>query len=240
MPNRNSMFSIVVLLIASALAFSGCATRQYVKGEVGAVEPQISEVRNVQAQQAERIDAVDRRALEAGITADRAVAAAANAAEKAVAADRRASEADRRANTAQQTATSAMNRVDGFENEIANLDKYSVVDEKAVTFSFDSDFLSNEAVSRLDDIAGSLSNAKTGYLIELRGFTDSIGSEKYNFDLSERRAESVQRYLASKDIPLHRIVVAGFGKLNVGDREQNRKVSIRVLRSGSPVATATR
>jgi outer membrane protein OmpA-like peptidoglycan-associated protein len=216
------MISIVVLLIVSAIALSGCATRQYVKSEVGAIGPQIGEVRDAQAQQAERIDAVDRRALEARSTADRAVTDAANAIEKSAAADRRAAEADRRASTAQQTATSAMNRVDSFQNEIANLDKYSVVDEKAVTFSFDSDFLGNEAISRLDDIAGLLSTVKTGYLIELRGFTDSIGTEKYNFDLSERRAESVQRYLASKDIPLHRIVVAGFGKLNAGDREQNR------------------
>jgi outer membrane protein OmpA-like peptidoglycan-associated protein len=234
------MFSISVLLIASALAFSGCATRQYVKHEVGAVEPQIAEVRDAQAQQAERIDAVDRRAVEAMTTADRAGMDAMNAAEKAMAADHRAAEADRRANTAQQTATSAMVRIDAVENEIVNLDKYSVVDEKTVTFSFDSDFLGNEAISRLDDIAGSVSTVKVGYLIELRGFTDSIGTEKYNFDLSERRAESVQRYLTSKDIPLHRIVIAGFGKLNAGDRDQNRKVEIRVLRSGSPVATVTR
>jgi OOP family OmpA-OmpF porin len=115
-----------------------------------------------------------------------------------------------------------------------------VVDQKAVTFSFDSDSLSNEAISKLDDIATSVSTVKTGYLIELCGFTDRIGTEKYNFGLSERRAESVQRYLASKDVPPHRIVIAGLGKLNAGDRSQNRKVEIRILRSGSPVATATR
>jgi outer membrane protein OmpA-like peptidoglycan-associated protein len=234
------MFSIGVFLIASAIVFSGCATRQYVKHEVGAVEPQIAEVRDAQTQLAERIDTVDRRAGDARAAAERAGMDAANAAEKALAADRRASEADRRANTAQQTANSAMNRVDAFANEIANLDKYTVVNEKTVTFNFDSDLLSNEAMSRLDDIFGPVLAAKSGYLIELRGFTDSIGTEKYNFDLSERRAESVQRYLASKDVPLHRIVIAGFGKLNTGDREQNRKVVIRVLHSGSPVATATR
>jgi outer membrane protein OmpA-like peptidoglycan-associated protein len=234
------MFSISVVLTASTLAFSGCATRQYVRHEVGAVEPQIAEVRDAQAQQAERIDAVDRRAVEAMTTADRAGMDAMNAAEKAMAADHRAAEADRRANNAQQTATSAMSRIDAVENEIVNLDKYSVVDEKTVTFNFDSDFLSNEAISRLDDIAGTFSTVKTGYLIELRGFTDSIGTDKYNFGLSERRAESVQRYLASKDIPLHRIVIAGFGKIDTGDRDQNRKVEIRVLRSGNPVATATR
>jgi outer membrane protein OmpA-like peptidoglycan-associated protein len=234
------MFSIGVLLFASAIAFSGCATRQYVKHQVGAVEPQIAEVRDAQAQQAERIDVVDRRVMDAQAAADRAGTSAANAAEKAMAADRRAAEADRRANTAQQTATSAMNRVDAFENEIANLDKYSLADQKTVTFNFDSDLLSNEAISRLDDIAGSVSTVKAGYLIELRGFTDSIGTEKYNFRLSERRAESVQRYLVSKDVPLHRIVIVGLGKLNAGYRQQNRKVEIRVLRSGSPVAAATR
>ena len=237
---RSPVFSIGVLLIVGSLVLSGCATRQYVKHEVGAIGPEISEVRDAQAQQAERIDAVDRRATEGMVTADRAAMSAMRANEKATAADLRAADAGRKADAAQQTAANAVNRVEAVESTIANLDKYTVADEKTVNFKFDSDLLTKEAMSRLDDIAGWVSSTKTGYLIELRGFTDSIGTEKYNFGLSERRAESVQRYLVSRDVPLHRIVIAGLGKINTGGKEENRRVEIRILRSGSPVVTATR
>jgi outer membrane protein OmpA-like peptidoglycan-associated protein len=243
--------AVAVFLTAVVLVFAGCATRQYVKHQVGTIEPQISEVRSAQAEQAERIDAVDRRAQEGVNSANRAFSVAELANERALAADRRAGDADRRADSAQQNAQRALNRIDAvettMESRFTNLDRYSVVDQKAVTFKFDSDLLSTETLSKLDDISDWVSTAKTGYLIELRGFTDNIGSEKYNFGLSERRAEAVQRYLVSKDVPLHRIIIVGLGENNpvsdnktAGGREQNRRVEIRVLRSGAPTSAASR
>jgi outer membrane protein OmpA-like peptidoglycan-associated protein len=157
---------------------------------------------------------------------------------------------ERRADEAQRNAQLALNRVDiveaHLESRINSLDKYTVADQKTVTFEFDSDALTKEAMSRLDDIAGWVSTEGL-YLIELQGFTDGIGSEKYNFGLSERRSESVLRYLVSRNVPMYRISIAGFGKTNpVADngtakgREQNRRVEIRVLRSSAPTATANR
>ena len=246
-PTRGLLF--VVLLIVAMIALSGCATRQYVKHQVGAFEPQIAEVSDAQSEQAERIDAVDRRAREGLTTANSAGLVAMSAGERAAAADQRAAAADRRADAARQDAQRALNRIDAVENQvegrIANLDKYSVADQKTVTFKFDSDELTKEAIGTLDDIAGLVSGS--GYVIELQGFTDSIGTEKYNFGLSERRGESVQRYLVSKNVPLYRISIVGLGKINpvadnqtAGGRDQNRRVEIRVLRSGSPVSTANR
>jgi outer membrane protein OmpA-like peptidoglycan-associated protein len=173
--------------------------------------------------------------------------AAGTARERATAAGRIAADADRRADAAQQNARRALNRIDTVENQlenrIANLDKYSVVDQKTLTFKFDSNVLTNEAISKLDDIAGQVSSS--GYVVEIQGFTDSIGSENYNLGLSERRAQSVLRYLVSKNIPLYRISIVGLGKTNpiadnttTGGREQNRRVEIRVLESGRPTATA--
>jgi OmpA-OmpF porin, OOP family len=247
-PTRKLLLPILLLL---AISFYGCATRQYVKHEVGAVEPQIAQVRDAQAEQAERIDAVDRRAEDGLTAANLAAKTAETANQRAIAADRMAANADRRAEAAQLDVKMAFNRIDTlestFENRISNLDKYTLADQKAVTFKFDSDVLTKEAISRLDDIAGWIAGSKTGYVIELQGFTDSIGTEKYNFSLSERRAESVMRYLVSKNVPLYRISIVGLGKTNpVADnktdngREQNRRVEVRVLRSTEAVATATR
>ena len=243
-------FLFILLLVAVGISFTGCATRHYVKHQIQTIEPQLAEVRNVQAEQAERIDAVDRRANAAMDAADQAIIGAAMANEKAIAADRRGAEADRRADTAQVNALRALNRIDTMEtsigNRIASLDKYRLASQTAVTFKFDSDVLSAEAISMLDDLVGPISLSSTGYLVEIQGFTDSIGTEKYNFGLSERRAESVLRFLVSKGIPLYRISIVGFGKASsvadnktVGGREQNRRVEIRVLRS-SETATANR
>jgi len=49
-------------------------------------------------------------------------------------------------------------------------------------------------------------------IIELSSHTDSIGSDNYNLTLSQKRAESVVRYLISKNIPKERLVARGYGE----------------------------
>ena len=71
--------------------------------------------------------------------------------------------------------------------------------------------------------------------MELEGFTDNIGANTYNIGLSQRRAESVRRFLVEKGIGMPRIQSIGLGDIRpVADnktkqgRDQNRRVSIRV------------
>jgi OOP family OmpA-OmpF porin len=93
-------------------------------------------------------------------------------------------------------------------------------------------------------VASGLSGQQSGYLVEIQGFTDSTGSENTNVALSQRRAENVLRYLVGKGVPLHRISIIGLGEANPAadnttrdGRAQNRRVEIRVLRSGATRAT---
>jgi outer membrane protein OmpA-like peptidoglycan-associated protein len=243
--------AVLILMVLLAILMFGCATRKYVSRQIVNVDTQVAEVRDAQAQQAERVDAIDRRADTSLKAAHAAAAAAETANMRAIVAGQRAADANRQADAAQQTAKGALNRLDTMEGQIedrlANIDKYVVMDQKTVTFKFDSDFLTADMLSTLDDLAGQISIAKSGYLIELQGFTDSIGSEKYNLGLSERRAESVLRYLVSKDVPLYRISIVGLGTTKpVADnattvgRELNRRVEIRMLVSGGAVSFATR
>ncbi len=81
-------------------------------------------------------------------------------------------------------------------------------------------------------------------MIELQGFTDSTGSESYNINLSQRRAENVLRYLVSKNVPLFRVSIVGLGEANpVADnktragRDQNRRVEVRILKATSARST---
>ena len=98
---------------------------------------------------------------------------------------------------------------------------------------------------QLDTFAATLTNAKS-YIIEVTGGTDSTGNADYNYALSNRRADAVVQYLASKySIPAHRFYLIGIGKdKEVADnatregRAKNRRVDIRLLSNqGSPAAT---
>ena len=75
-------------------------------------------------------------------------------------------------------------------------------------------------------------------VIQVEGYTDSSGSEQYNMDLSQRRAESVKNILVSKGIASSRIRTIGFGEtmpLFANDtqigRHQNRRVEIKIAPS---------
>jgi OOP family OmpA-OmpF porin len=233
------MFGVGIL--AGLMVLSGCATRKYVRLQVQGLEPEIQEANNGVKTNAERIDTVDRRAqqgLTAAGAADAKATAAQNAANDAASA---AQSADRKADSANQSVQSATTRINTLETRITNintLDNYTASQTETVNFEFNKAHLSDDAKSKLDKIASDMSSMGTGYMLELQGFTDSTGSEDYNIGLSQRRAEAVQRYLVSKNIPLFRVSIVGLGEANpVADnhsntgKAQNRRVEVSVLKA---------
>ncbi len=144
--------------------------------------------------------------------------------------------AAQQASQAQTQADNAVHRVDVLQNAVANLDNYRIVTETAVHFGFDKDNLTKKAQEALDQLATDVPNAK-GFIITVEGGTDSVGSAEYNYGLSERRADSVIQYLASKhNIPAHKIYLVGLGKDKpVEDnksregRAKNRRVDVRLM-----------
>lgn len=48
--------------------------------------------------------------------------------------------------------------------------------------------------------------------VEVAGHTDSVGSDRYNMDLSQRRANTVRNYLISKGIAADRLVAKAYGE----------------------------
>lgn len=242
---RFSVLGLVIL--AGVMVLSGCASRKYVRQQVGTLEPAIQEASNAAKENAERIDAVDRRAQQ-GITAAGAADTKAGQAQQAAqAAQQAAQAADRKADTANQGVQQANTRITTIESRVNNLnisDNYTAGNTETVTFRLNSSALSAQAKSTLDKAAGDVSGQRTGYMIEIQGFTDSTGSEMYNDSLSQRRAESVLRYLVTKNVPLFRITIVGLGEANpVADnktakgREQNRRVEVKILRAAAGRAT---
>jgi OOP family OmpA-OmpF porin len=226
-----------IAILASLMVLSGCATRKYVRLQTQSLEPAIQEAQNGVKENAERIDAVDKRAQQGLTAAQAADAKATEAGTAAQTAQTAAQTADRKADTANQGVQQSTNRITTLESRVNNLnDNYTESAKEVVNFKFNSAALDNQAKSTLDQIASSAGT--TGFMIELHGFTDSRGSEQYNIGLSQRRAEAVQRYLVSKNIPLFRISIVGLGKedpvadnKNEKGRSQNRRVEVRLLKS---------
>lgn len=226
-------------VLAALLVVSGCASRKYVRDQVGALNPAVQEASNGVRENAERIDAVDRRAQQGIGAAQAADQKATQATQAAQTAQQAAQAADRKADSANQGVEQASNRITTVENRLSALnDNYTVSDTQSVMFAFGSSTLSSQARDTLDRIASDVATQSTGYLIELQGFTDSIGSENFNIGLSNRRSENVQRYLVSKNVPLYRISIVGLGESNpVGNnrtsagRSQNRRVEVKVLKA---------
>lgn len=76
------------------------------------------------------------------------------------------------------------------------------------------DLLVNDEVNSLDslDFLYNVLIDNPTIIIELQAHTDSRGSDSYNRDLSQRRAESCVAYLQSKGIPAERMVARGYGE----------------------------
>jgi len=104
-----------------------------------------------------------------------------------------------------------------------------------VTFAYDSATVQPQFQATLDQVAQVLSQYNETY-IDVYGHTDSTGSEAYNQDLSERRAQSVANYLESRGVQAARIGTRGFGEtqpIAPNDTEEgraaNRRVEIRIV-----------
>jgi outer membrane protein OmpA-like peptidoglycan-associated protein len=148
-------------------------------------------------------------------------------------------------------ANNAVHRADSLDSVVKGLDTYKPLADVSVTFGFDKAVLTKEDKDQLDTFAAQLASAKS-FILEVTGGTDSVGPAQYNYELSQRRADAVVQYLASKySIPAHRFYLIGIGKdkevapnTTAEGRKQNRRVQVRLLSNGAAAdsnpQTATR
>jgi len=107
---------------------------------------------------------------------------------------------------------------------------------EGVNFDFDKATLRQEDMASIDRDVTALD--KWGNVnIEVAGHTDSRGSDKYNMNLSQQRAEAVRDYLVSKGIAADRLSAKGYGESqpvadNATDegRFKNRRVELVPLK----------
>jgi outer membrane protein OmpA-like peptidoglycan-associated protein len=223
------------LIVVSMLAFVGvgtsaCATKGYVRTQVGQVSSKVDTLSQALEQTQERtrqnetrIGEVDTRAGAAQSAADRAGTAAGTADSKAVAAG--------------DAARSAMSRTEELDKSMKRIIFEVVLSTDQGNFKFGDSALPDESRAQIDQMVTQLKADPKGAYFEIEGHTDNVGETMYNERLGMERADAVKRYLYEQhQIPLHRMNVISYGEGKpVGDnktkegRAQNRRVVIRVL-----------
>ena len=223
---RKSLIATSLLLLTVAMA-PACATKKYVRTEVGTVNSKVDTLSGTVEQTQGRIQQDEARIGQVD--------------QKAEAAGKSAEAAQNSANQAQQAARQVNTRVDQVAADVASGRKlmYEVtLSEDQGNFKFGKTDLPDEAKAKIDEVVGQLKGqAGKDIYIEVEGHTDNVGSKEGNYELGLERAEAVKRYLYMQhQIPLHKISVISYGEEkpvapnNTRDgRAQNRRVVIRVL-----------
>jgi outer membrane protein OmpA-like peptidoglycan-associated protein/tetratricopeptide (TPR) repeat protein len=104
-----------------------------------------------------------------------------------------------------------------------------------IFFDFDRYSLKPESRTELDQVVR-LMQDNPRLKIQINGYTDSIGTEAHNLELSQQRAEAVVDYLKSRGIQAERLRAKGYGashpvapNLTEEGRAQNRRTEMLVL-----------
>jgi outer membrane protein OmpA-like peptidoglycan-associated protein len=218
--------SVVVLAAGS----TACATKGFVRQNVGEVNDKVDSLgRSVEETQERtrqnegKIADVDQKAAAAG----QAAAAARQAADQANSA----------ATAAANTANTANTKAEELEKSSRRLVFEVVLSEDQGNFKFANTQLPDEAKAKLDEMISSIKADPKGAFFEIEGHTDNVGATVINERLGLERAEAVKRYLYEQhQIPLHKMNVISYGeekpvapnKTRAG-RAQNRRVVIKVL-----------
>jgi outer membrane protein OmpA-like peptidoglycan-associated protein len=222
--NRIALLAAVTI---TGITFSvGCASKNYVRNESTPTINKANDLDDLTAKTSQQIKDVDARAQQ-GIQGVNT---------KAGEADQKAQAAGKTADDANTMAMNASTRVTSLTNQVVNLDNYKPVVETQVHFGFDKSHLTNKAKEALDQLGAELPNQKH-FIIVVDGNTDSVGGAEYNYKLSQRRADTVIQYLATKyQVPAYKIYVIGLGKdkpvaenKNGKGRAENRRVDVRLM-----------
>jgi OOP family OmpA-OmpF porin len=222
----NKALGMWILAALTVGSVTGCATKNYVRNQTAPLVEHTGQLEDKTAANGRAIQDTDQRA-QSGIQQAQTAAEAAT---------QNAQNAAKAAGDAESAANDAVHRADSLDSVVKGLDSYKQIADVTVTFGFDKAVLTQDDKDSLDSFASQLSSAKS-YILEVTGGTDSTGPAQYNYDLSQRRADAVVQYLASKyNIPARRFYLIGIGKDNevasndtAEGRKKNRRVQVQLL-----------
>ncbi len=226
---KKSLFVVSCFAVTLAVA-PACATKKFVRTEVGQVNDKVTTLGKSLEETQERV-----RVAEGRITEVDTKAAQANTA--AQTADKNAQAAQQTGNQAMETGKQAVARADAIETASRKLIFETVLSDDKAKFARGKSELPDEAKAAIDAMVSQLQAQKSAIWVEIEGHTDNTGDAMFNQSLGLARAEAVKRYLYEQhNVPLHKMNAISFGEEKPvmdnktrDNRSQNRRVVIKVL-----------
>jgi outer membrane protein OmpA-like peptidoglycan-associated protein len=228
---------MVVPVVAFAAGTTGCATKKFVRTEVGAVNEKVTTLTSRVEENEQRIKAVDTKINEVDTKYDQRVGQV----------DQKATAAGQSASQAAQAAKDVDGKLTAFEANSRKLVYGLVINEASGGFKFANAALPDEAKAQLDKLVAGVAADPKAVFFEIEGHTDSTGAATTNEMIGLERAEAVKRYLYEQHhVPLHKISVISYGETKPVDsngtragRARNRRVEVKVLSPEAAAAEAT-
>ena len=220
-----------VLIPALLLVVSGCATRDWVREYVTPKEADIGQriatVEGRVADESQRLDTTEGRVTEGGQRLE-GMGGRVNTLETSM------GDVREDAKVARERAEAGVTKADETNSRLTRLwenrHKWSLVETVEVPFRFDRWDLSDSSATALVGLANELKgNEKLA--VELEGYTDQTGDAKYNIQLSQRRVETVRRFLVKQGVEQPRIHSIGLGPIldPATPKEKKRRVTVKLM-----------
>ena len=117
----------------------------------------------------------------------------------------------------------------------------AVIELENVYYDYDRFFIRTDAAAELDHVVD-LMKKYPSLEIELGSHTDARGSDSYNLELSQKRADAAVVYIISKGIPASRLTALGYGETQLvnhcangvtcsdAEHQQNRRTEIKITK----------
>src|SRR4029453_4386019 len=226
-----------------------CATKDFVQDRVSASEIKFAEqmtatqqslthqVTATQAQLTKRADLQETELRETGARAGENRRAVDAADQRLTGLDTRVGEVGALAQGAQtradSAAVSAQDAQARLTQRLAGRNKYRLLDTKSVYFDSGQIELRSQDMNELDEVAKTLATDPNA-ILELQGFADAQGSDRYNRELARERVEAVMRYLVQRHgIELRQLQGIPMGKVTLAAGEKPSPEALARARRGA-------
>jgi len=224
---------LTALLIGGVTLLSfGCATRGYVREQLGPHQAKLDAQEVKIREQGQQIEAGKQRdvAFDARLGETNQVAGRAAS---------QAEEASGLARDAKKSADSTAEAVRDLDSRMStrwnNRNRFTALDTRSIFFEFGRATLTDGGMTSLIEVVKALKEDPNA-ILELTGHTDGVGAERANVQISRDRVDAVARYLVQQGVEVRRIHAVGLGKaVQVADnntregRAKNRRVDVRLL-----------
>lgn len=225
---------MVFFLLCGGVAALGaaCATKDFVRQEVGASERKLGDqMTATETSQDAKLRETSDRVGETRQAIDQAD-------QRLNGLDLRVGEAGARASSAETRASETEARL---SQRLAGRNRYRLVETKVVYFDSGQTEVRSQDAGELESVAKALTEDPNAVL-ELQGFADPRGNERYNRELARERVEAVMRYLVQRHgvelrqvraIAMGKAAVAAGEKPSADDLARARRVDIRFFTTWS-------